>query len=112
LGEEETLAIGLRDRGRLIGRISMADWSSQADTTISPTAGWGVPVNAIEFSLADELPSSPASIFVTLAATSVGRGWDCVAHNPGSYRNRIRFEAVFDGQPSNLSTQKTSDRDR
>jgi hypothetical protein len=91
LGLEETLTIGLRDQGREVARISMADWAAQADTTLSPTAGWGVPVNAIEFSLMDDSASSPASIFVTLAATSVGRGWDCVAHNPGTYRNRIRI---------------------
>ena len=74
-------------------RVVLADWSAQADTTLSPTAGWGVPVNAIEFSLAGDAPSSPASIFVTLAATSVGRGWDCVGHRPGTYRNRIRAGA-------------------
>jgi hypothetical protein len=94
LGLEETLAIGLRDQGREVARISMADWAAQADTTLSPTAGWGVPVNAIEFSLMDDSASSAASIFVTLAATSVGRGWDCVAHNPGTYRNRIRISEV------------------
>jgi hypothetical protein len=94
LRPEESLTIGLRDQGRPVARISLADWSAQADTTISPTAGWGVPVNAIEFSLTDDAASSPASIFVTLAATSVGRGWDCVAHNPGTYRNRIRVEAA------------------
>jgi hypothetical protein len=94
LGLEETLAIGLRDQGREVARISMADWAAQADTTLSPTAGWGVPVNAIEFSLMDDSASSPASIFVTLAATSVGRGWDCVAHNPGTYRNRLHISEV------------------
>ena len=92
LGPEQALTFTLHDQGRAIGRISLADWSSQADTTLSPTAGWGVPVNAIEFSLSDDSPSSPASIFVTLAGTSVGRGWDCVGHNLGTYRNRIYFE--------------------
>ena len=82
----------------------MADWAAQADTTISPTAGWGVPVNAIEFSLVDDPASSPASIFVTLAATSVGRGWDCVAHNPGTYRNRIRIEAAQHSPPLRPAT--------
>jgi hypothetical protein len=109
LGPEEPLIVGLRDNGRLVGRISLLDWSGQADTTISPTAGWGVPVNAIEFSLADDQPSSPASIFVTLAGTSVGRGWDCVGHKPGIYRNRILIEAIRD-QPSGSAT--TTDRDR
>ena len=104
LAPDEMLSIGLHDQGRLIGRIFLADWSTQADTTISPTAGWGVPVNAIEFSLMDDPPSSPASIFVTLAATSVGRGWDCVAHNPGTYRNRIRIEGAQRSPPGHSAT--------
>jgi hypothetical protein len=79
--------------------MTLADWSAEADTTLSPTAGWGVPVNAIEFSLVSDQPSAPASIFVTLAGTSVGRGWDCVGHNPGTYRNRILLEAVRDSPP-------------
>jgi hypothetical protein len=99
LGPDESLTIGLRDQGRLVGRITLADWSAEADTTLSPTAGWGVPVNAIEFSLVSDQPSSPASIFVTLAGTSVGRGWDCVGHNPGTYRNRILLEAVRESVP-------------
>ena len=101
LGSEQTLTIGLRDQGQTLARISLLDWSAQADTTLSPTAGWGAPVNAIEFNLVDNPPSSPASIFVTLAGTSVGRGWDCVGHNPGTYRNRVRVEAVkiSAGQP-------------
>jgi hypothetical protein len=105
LGPEEALTITLHDQGRALGRISLADWSSQADTTLSPTAGWGVPVNAIEFSLWDDSPSSPASIFVTLAGTSVGLGWDCVGHNPGTYRNRIHLEAAkADSRPGQPAT--------
>jgi len=92
LTPEQPLTITLRDQGKAVGQISLVDWSSQAGTGLSPTAGWGVPVNAIEFSLSGNSPSSPASIFVTLAGTSVGRGWDCVAHVPGTYCNRIRLE--------------------
>jgi hypothetical protein len=94
LGIDEPLAITLIDRGRATCRITLEDWAPQADTSLSPTAGWGVPVNAIEFSLSGEGPESPASIFVTLAGTSVGRGWDCVGHAAGTYRNRLRFEKL------------------
>jgi len=96
LGREQELTITLFDQERALGRIVLADWSAEADTTLSPTAGWGVPVNAIEFSLSGDAPSAPASIFVTLAATSVGRGWDCVGHRPGTYRNRIRLEPAWE----------------
>jgi hypothetical protein len=92
LGIDEPLAITLIDRGRAACRITLGDWARQADTSLSPTAGWSVPVNAIEFNLSGEEPESPASIFVTLAGTSVGRGWDCVGHAGGTYRNRLRFE--------------------
>ncbi len=94
LDRGQELAITLKDEGRPLARIVLEDWSAQLDTTLSPTAGWGVPVNAIEFSLSVDAPTSPASIFVTLAGTSVGRGWDCVGHRPGTYRNRIRLEPV------------------
>jgi hypothetical protein len=95
LEREQPLAITSHDRGRAIARLTLEDLAAQADTTPSPTAGWGVPVNAIEFSLIDDdTPSSPATIFITLAGTSVGRGWECVSRRAGTYRNRMRLEAV------------------
>ncbi len=94
LDPDQGLSITLYDEERAIARLTFEDYAAQADTTISPTAGWGVPVNALEFSLAADAPASPASIFVTLAATSVGRGWDCVGHRAGIYRNRLRIEPV------------------
>jgi hypothetical protein len=98
LGVEQPLTITLIDRGRPACRITVEDWARQADTSLSPTAGCGVPVNAIEFSLSGDGPESPASIFVTLAGTSVGRGWDCVGHVAGTYRNRLHFEKAGPGR--------------
>ena len=49
LGRSEPLAITLHDRGVAQARVVLEDWSAQAGTAPSPTAGWGVPVNAIEF---------------------------------------------------------------
>ena len=99
LGPEQSLSVVLYDQDRPAGRISLFDWASQCDTELSPTAGWGVPVNAIEFSLSGDSSSSPASIFVTLAGTSVGRGWDCVGHAAGTYRNRIKIEMTASPKP-------------
>jgi hypothetical protein len=102
LGADDSLAITLIDQDRPVGSITLADWAFQADTTLSPTTGWGMPVNAIEFSLSASAPTSPASIFITLAGTSVGRGLDCVGHRPGTYRNRVRCEpAGTTTQPGN-----------
>ena len=94
LGRGESLAITFHDEGRPVARLELDDWSSQLDTQLSPTAGWLAPVNAIEFFLAGDEPTSTASIYVTLAGTSVGRGWECVGHRAGTYRNRIRVEAL------------------
>ena len=98
-----SLEITLCDEDRAIGRLTLLDWSAQASTQLSPTAGWGVPENAIEFSLNGDEPTSPASLFITLAATSVGRGWDSVGHAAGTYRNRITIEPGPPCRPRRVS---------
>jgi hypothetical protein len=86
------LTLTLHDDGLPICRITLSDWAYQAGTALSPTAGWGLPVNSIEFSLSGDDPASAASIWFTLAGTGVGRGWDSVGHTAGTYRNRISIE--------------------
>ncbi len=66
--------------------VEMNDWLSQASIGLSPTAGWGVPENAIEF----QLDQQRAYVFSTLAGTSVGRGFQSVGHQAGGYRNRLK----------------------
>ena len=92
LARSEALAITLHDQGKAVARVVFEDWAAQTDTALSPTAGWGVPVNAIEFSLEGDLPQSLAAIYLTLSGTSVGRGWESVGHRAGTYRNRVRIE--------------------
>ncbi|MSR60586.1 MAG: hypothetical protein EXS05_23585 [Planctomycetaceae bacterium] len=94
LHRSEPLSITLWDEETPVGRIVMADWSAQASRSLSPTAGWGLPMNAIEFRLLSDDAESMAAIWVTLAGTSVGRGWDSVGHSAGVYRNRLRVEPV------------------
>lgn len=88
----DPLTLELFDEDRPCCRLTMLDWSAQVDTGLSPTAGWGVPCNAIEFSLGGERPSDAAAFYVTLAGTSLGRGWDSVGHGVGTYWNRMRIE--------------------
>ncbi len=38
-------------------------------------------------------PEDVVEIWISLAATSVGRGWDSVGYRAGAYRNRIELEA-------------------
>ena len=89
----QPLQITLLDEGRAFAEIILEDWTAQVSTALSPTAGWGVPENAIEFSLDGSSRRAGAGIFVTLASTSVGRGFDSVGHGPGTYRSRakVRF---------------------
>jgi hypothetical protein len=67
-------------------------------------------MNAIEFSRDNDRETSPASVFVTLAGTSVGRGWDSVGHTAGTYRNRTTIEMHGDPstKPSTTSTSESS----
>ncbi len=92
LDRGQPLTITVLDRDQPVASLTLLDWSSQASTDLSPTAGWGLPQNAIEFSLSDPDPSSPAALFITLASTSVGRGFESVSHTPGTYRNRMRIQ--------------------
>ncbi len=71
-------------------RLTLEDWAGQASLQRSPTAGWGLPENAIEF-WRDE-GGTGVWISASYAATSVGRGWDSVGHAAGTYRNRILIE--------------------
>jgi hypothetical protein len=94
MARSEPLTITLIDQGMKILRVTLYDWTAQASTALSPTAGWRVPENAIEFSRDRDEASSTALFFVTLAGTSVGRGWDSVGHAAGTYRNRMKVEWV------------------
>ena len=90
VGADETVAITFLDGGLPVARIVLEDWARQADTTsLSPTAGWGLPPNAIEFHCDEE---GDVVLHVTLAGTAVGRGWDTVGHRAGTYRNRMRID--------------------
>lgn len=72
-------------------KVTLLDFTAQAGTVLSPTAGWGMPVNAVEFSLDDS--TGTVTVWFTLAGTGIGRGWDTVGHPPGTYRNRMKVEA-------------------
>jgi hypothetical protein len=92
LDRGEPLEIGFYDDGQRVGGITLDDWSAQLSTATSPTAGWDVPVNAIEFQRLMDEPTAECSIWITLAATAVGRGFETVGHRAGTYRNRITFQ--------------------
>jgi hypothetical protein len=88
----QPLTLGIHDQGQLVASVTLDDWSSQVSTDLSPTAGSGVPVNAIEFQRRGDNEGSPVTIWITLAATSVGRGFETVGYRAGIYRNTLRFQ--------------------
>lgn len=85
----DPLVLTIYDGDKAAYSISFADWAAQASTALSPTAGWGVPVNAVELQRGGEAETSPVLITLTLADTSIGRGTRSVGHAPGVYRDRI-----------------------
>lgn len=107
LAKHERLSITVVVDGKPTAKLHFDDWAGQLSTALSPTAGWGVAANAIEFQRVpvdtdnlDRDPRHRVMIWMTLAGTSVGRGWDTVGHASGTYRNRITVEPLVTPQTS------------
>jgi hypothetical protein len=90
LARDAPLSITLLDAQTPLCRVTLEDWPRQLSVDLSPTAGWGAPVNAVEFSLVQ----GDVMVILTLAGTSVGRGIDSIGHTAGVYRNRLRVEPL------------------
>ena len=88
IGRGEPITLTFFDGDAPIAAWTLVDFTAHASTAPSPTAGHGVPQNAIRFTLEGNNASSPAVVYVTLAGTGVGRGYDTVAHAAGTYRLR------------------------
>jgi hypothetical protein len=89
LPREAALEVTVYEGDRPACRLSFADWARQTGTALSPAAGYGLPVNAIEFSRYRTEPAGVCTMVLSLAATTVGRGRDSVGHAAGVYRNRL-----------------------
>jgi hypothetical protein len=89
LARRDPLVLTIYDGDKALFTVTLQDWAAEASTQLSPTAGWGVPVNAIELVRGGEAESSAALISLSLASTSIGRGTQTVGHTAGVYRNRI-----------------------
>ena len=85
----DPLVLTLYDGDKAAFSVTLDDWAAQASTQLSPTAGDGLPVNAIQMVRGGEPESAPVLITLTLADTSIGRGTQTVGHAPGVYRDRI-----------------------
>lgn len=91
LGATDALTVTLLDGVEPQCALTFFDFARQADTTPSPTAGEGVPVNVVQFGRAAATPDV-TWLHLSLAETGIGSGLDAVAHAPGVYVNRVRIE--------------------
>jgi hypothetical protein len=83
------LVLTIYDGDKPAFTVTLEDWAAQASTQLSPTAGSGIPVNAIELLRGGDADSAPGLISFSLAATNIGRGTQSVGHAAGVYRNRV-----------------------
>ena len=95
----EPVTITFFDGDTKIARWTLHDFAAHASVLPSPTAGYGLPQNAIRFNLEGDTAAAPAAVYVTLAGTGVGRGYDTVGHATGFYRTRHTW-AWSDAGPS------------
>jgi hypothetical protein len=89
LGRNQPLTLTLYDSDKPIFTVALTDWAQQLSTALSPAAGSGIPVNAIELQRGGDPDASPVLISLTLAATTIGRGTPTVGHAAGVYRDRV-----------------------
>lgn len=89
IGRDQPLVLTLYDADKPVFTVSFADWAAEASTQLSPTAGAGVPENAIMLQRGGDADTAPVLISFTLADTAIGRGTATVGHAAGVYRNRI-----------------------
>jgi len=94
LSRDAPVTMTVLDEGVPICRIALHDWAPQLSVADSPTAGWGLPANAIVPFVGPQQYGSPVDIRFQLAATGVGAGHDSVGHSAGVYRNRVIVAAV------------------
>lgn len=93
LGRASPLAFTLYDGDAPQCRLTWLDFAAQADVTLSPTAGEGVPVNVVQFGRPAQ-DEAKVLVIASLAATGIGSGLDTVLYAPGVYRNRVLVEQL------------------
>jgi hypothetical protein len=98
LASTDALSMTLFDGDVARCRVTWLDFAAQADTSLSPTAGEGIPVNVVQFGRPAE-DEAQVLIIASLAATGIGEGLDTVWLSAGVYRNRLLVEPVGQSTP-------------
>lgn len=95
LAGAERLALGVFDGTTLVARLTVDGFVAQADRGPSPTAGYGVPANVLEFGVPPLQPEGepkPVGVLhLSLAESGVGEGLDTVTHAAGRYWVRVEL---------------------
>jgi hypothetical protein len=89
LTADAPLAIDLLDDGVLAGTLVAHDFAIQASTELSPSAGHGVPQNAVIFTRVGDDDDDAVWMHLGLASTGIGIGWDSVGVAAGVYDARF-----------------------
>jgi hypothetical protein len=79
--------------GQLVCTFVLEGFVAQASPELSPTAGWGMPVNSIVVEATAFRDQQPTGVWVgyTLADTGLGRGYHTVGTAPGTYVSTLRI---------------------
>ena len=79
-------------------QIVLEGFVAQASQELSPTAGWGIPVNDIFLEATQFKAAQPSGVWLgfNLAATGVGRGFHAVGTGAGTYVSILRVSIPLD----------------
>ncbi len=79
-------------------QVVLEGFVEQASLELSPTAGWGIPVNSIFLEGVQFKNKQPLGVWIgfSLASTGIGRGFHAVGTGPGMYVSKLRVSIPLD----------------
>jgi hypothetical protein len=83
---------------RPVCQFILEGFVEQASRELSPTAGWGTPVNSISLEAIRFTGDQPSGVWIcfTLADTGIGRGFHAVGTGPGTYVSTLKMSIPLD----------------
>lgn len=88
----EDLLFRIMVAGHPVCEFILEEFVEQASPELSPTAGWGVPVNDIFLDATQFIADQPSGVWIgySLASTGIGRGFHVVGTAPGTYVGKLQ----------------------
>jgi hypothetical protein len=89
---KENPVFRIMSANRPVCQFMLEGFVEQASQELSPTAGWGLPVNDIFLEAAQFTADQPSGVWIgfTLAGTGLGRGFHAVGTAPGTYVSKLQ----------------------